>query len=69
VHHGVTHVAENALVAPLVHVGAMMITCAAVALLAYEVVGLGVLRRLWFNLDLVWTFALVTAGAAVLLTA
>jgi hypothetical protein len=35
----------------------------------YEVVGLSVLRRLWFNLDRVWAFALVGAGAATLLTA
>jgi hypothetical protein len=44
-------------------------TCGAVALLVYEVVGLGPLRRRWFNVDRVWTFALVGAGAATLLTA
>ena len=53
----------------LPHVGAMASTCGAVALLVYEVVGLGPLRRRWFNVDRVWTFALVGAGAATLLTA
>jgi hypothetical protein len=43
-------------------------TCGAVALLVYEVVGRGPLRRRWFNVDRVWTFAL-GAGAATLLTA
>jgi hypothetical protein len=68
-HRGVAHVAVSGVVALLVHVGAMIVTCGAVALVVYEVVGLSVLRRLWFNLDRVWAFALVGAGAATLLTA
>jgi hypothetical protein len=68
-HRGVAHVALSGTLALAVHVGAMILTCGAVALVVYEVVGLSVLRRLWFNLDRVWAFALVGAGAATLLTA
>jgi hypothetical protein len=65
----VAHVALSGTLALAVHVGAMILTCGVVALVVYEVVGLSVLRRLWFNLDRVWAFALVGAGAATLLTA
>ena len=68
-HHGLGQVTETAVLTSLLHVGAMAVTCGAVALLVYEVVGLGPLRRLWFNVDQVWTVALVGAGAATLLTA
>jgi hypothetical protein len=68
-HRGLLQVASTGAIALVVHVGAMILTCGAVAVLVYEVVGLGVLRRLWFNLDRVWAFALVGAGAATLLSA
>lgn len=35
---------------------------AAVALLVYQKFGLAMLRRSWFNLDLIWAIALVTTG-------
>jgi hypothetical protein len=53
-------------VAVLVHTGAMIAVAAAVALLVYHFVGVGILRRGWFNLDRVWTYAL-GAGALVML--
>lgn len=68
-HHGAAPVLTAAALTLAVHGGAMVLTCGAVALLVYEVLGLGVLRRLWFNLDRVWAFALVGAGVATLLTA
>ncbi|MGH9182390.1 MAG: hypothetical protein ACRDZ9_00965 [Acidimicrobiales bacterium] len=34
-----------------------------VALVVYERVGLGILRRAWVNVDMVWAVALVAAGA------
>jgi hypothetical protein len=46
----------------------MIITCGAVALVVYEVLGLRVLRSLWVNLDKVWAFALVGAGVVTLLS-
>jgi hypothetical protein len=35
----------------------------------YEVVGLTVLRRAWFNLDRMWAIALVSAGVITLVQA
>jgi hypothetical protein len=67
-HRGAAHVAMTGVAALAVHVGAMIFTCAAVALLVYQVLGLGILRRGWFNLGRIWAFALVGAGVAVLLS-
>lgn len=66
---GVAHVLVNGAVALAVHVGAMIITCGTVAMIVYEVAGLRVLRRLWFNLGRVWAFTLIGAGLATLLSA
>jgi hypothetical protein len=52
-----------------VHTLAMLATAAAIALVVYEVVGVGVLRRAWFNLDLLWAGVLVAAGALTVLAA
>jgi hypothetical protein len=52
--------------AVLVHTGAMLVVMGAVALVVYEKVGVGILRRAWINLDLVWAGAFVTAGVATL---
>ncbi|MEU5881775.1 hypothetical protein [Spirillospora sp. NPDC047279] len=52
-----------------VHSLAMFAVAGAVAVTVYEIVGLAVLRRAWFNLDRVWAVALIGAGAATLLTA
>ena len=38
-----------------------------VALLVYERLGVGILRRAWFNLDLLWMIALMVSGALVIL--
>jgi hypothetical protein len=50
-----------------IHTLAMLATTAVIAVLVYEWVGVAVLRRAWFNVDLVWTLAL--AATAVLLLA
>jgi hypothetical protein len=54
--------------AVLVHTMAMLVAMAAVALLVYERLGVGVLRRAWINLDRVWASAVVVAGVATLFT-
>ena len=54
--------------ASLLHTAAMLATAGAVALLVVQVLGLGVLRRAWVNVDRVWALALITAGAATVLT-
>jgi hypothetical protein len=50
------------LVSTMVHVTAMLIVMAVAALVVYQVVGLRILRRSWFNLDLVWAASLAGAG-------
>ncbi len=51
-----------ALAAVVIHSLAMLATTAAVGLLVYEWVGVGILRQGWVNLDLIWTAALVAVG-------
>jgi hypothetical protein len=55
-----------ALTAIGVHTLAMLVTTGAVALLVYEWLGVGFLRRGWVNLDLVWTGALIVTGVLLL---
>ncbi|HLK80034.1 MAG TPA: hypothetical protein VKT99_00865 [Xanthobacteraceae bacterium] len=50
-----------------IHTLAMAATAAIIAVLIYEWVALGLLRRAWLNLDLLWTFALVATGTMLLL--
>jgi hypothetical protein len=50
-----------------VHTLAMLATTTAMAVAVYEWVGLEILRRAWINVDLVWTLALVAAGAWLLI--
>jgi hypothetical protein len=56
------------LAAVIVHTLAMLLAMAAVALLVYEKLGVGVLRRAWLNVDLLWAAAFVTVGIATLFT-
>ncbi len=46
----------------------MLIVTGAIALIVYEWVGLGFLRRGWLNLDLVWSLALIGTGLLLLVT-
>jgi hypothetical protein len=64
---GVTSALEAA-AAVIVHTAAMLVTMAAVALVVYEKLGVGVLRKAWLNLDLVWATAIIAAGAVTLFT-
>lgn len=56
-----------ALAGVLVHSGAMLAVTALIALVVYEWIGLAALRTAWINMDLIWTGALVAAGALLLL--
>jgi hypothetical protein len=49
-----------------VHTLGYLLTTASVAILVYQKVGVGMLRRAWFNIDLVWMFALMLTGAFIL---
>ena len=51
------------------HTAAMFAVAAGCALLVYEVLGTGVLRRAWVNLDRLWAAVLVTAGLVTLVAA
>jgi hypothetical protein len=57
-----------AALAATVHVLAMLATMAVVSLVVYEKLGLGLLRRGWFNLDLGWSLVLLVAGGVTLFT-
>jgi hypothetical protein len=50
------------LASTIVHVTSMLIVMASAALVVYQVVGVRILRRSWFNMDLVWAVSLVAAG-------
>jgi hypothetical protein len=51
-----------------VHTLAMLIVTGAIALIVYDWVGLGFLRRGWINLDMAWNLALIATGLLLLLT-
>lgn len=60
----------DALMAVAIHTGAMFAVMAVVALIVYEKVGLKLLRQAWWNLDYLWTGAiLLTATIALVLHA
>jgi hypothetical protein len=50
----------------VVHTASYLLATAAVALLVFEKLGVGVLRKAWFNLDLLWAAALMATGIATL---
>jgi hypothetical protein len=49
------------------HTAALLVATGAVAIVVYEWVGVGFLRRGWVNLDLVWTAILFGTGLVLLL--
>ena len=57
-----------ATLAVAVHTLAMLIVTGAIALIVYDWVGLGFLRRGWINLDLAWSLALIATGLLLLVT-
>lgn len=61
-HHAPSGGAARGLGATLVHTLGYFTMTAAVALLVYQKFGLAMLRRLWFNLDLIWAIALLVTG-------
>jgi len=61
--------AVGAGLAVAVHSLVMLAVTGAIAVVVYEWVGLAFLRRGWINLDLIWTFALLVAGAMLLIPA
>lgn len=58
--------ATTALLATGLHATGYLIVTAFVALIVFEKLGVGILRRAWFNLDLIWASALIATGALTL---
>jgi hypothetical protein len=54
--------AGTALLATGVHAVGYLAVTAFVALLVFEKLGVGILRRAWINLDVIWAAALVATG-------
>ena len=52
--------------AVVVHTLGYLLTTALVAIVVYEKLGLAILRRAWFNIDLVWMLALMITGVFIL---
>ena len=61
-----TH-ATVALLATGLHAVSYLAVTALIALLVFEKLGVGILRRAWFNLDLLWAAALLATGAVTLM--
>ena len=59
--------AGAAFVATGLHALGYLIVTALVAVLVFDKLGVGILRRAWFNLDLIWSAALVATGALTLM--
>jgi hypothetical protein len=54
------------LLATAIHTLGYLLVMAAIAVVVYEKVGLSILRKAWFNLDVVWAVALVITGVLTL---
>lgn len=52
----------TALLATALHAVGYLVVTAAVAFVVFEKLGVGMLRKAWFNLDLVWAIALIGTG-------
>jgi hypothetical protein len=51
-----------ALAATALHTLGYLVVMGLIALIVYEKVGLAILRKAWFNLDVVWAIALIVTG-------
>ena len=51
-----------AIAATLIHGAGYLIVTAAAAWLVFTKLGVGILRKAWFNLDLFWAVALIATG-------
>lgn len=67
-HHmgGASPTVAMAITATLVHGAGYLIVTAAAAWIIFVKLGVGLLRKAWFNLDLIWAIALIGAGALTL---
>jgi hypothetical protein len=72
-HHLMTHAAGpgawSAVWATTIHSAGYLFVSAVIALAVFEKLGVGLLRKAWVNLDLVWATALVVTSVATLVMA
>ena len=59
--------AVAAIIATVLHAASYLLVTAAIALLVFEKLGIGVLRKAWLNVSVVWAVALIGTGVATLL--
>ena len=59
--------AGTALLATGLHAASYLAVTALIALLVFEKLGVGILRRAWFNLDLIWAVTLIATGMLTLM--
>jgi len=53
---------KAAIVATALHASAYLVVTAVIAVLVFEKLGVGLLRKAWFNLDLIWAVSLAATG-------
>lgn len=58
---------SSAFAATAVHSGSYLIVTAAIAWVVFHKVGVGLLRKAWINLDLIWAAALIASGGLTVL--
>src|SRR5262249_40498968 len=66
-HMAASQGAASGIWATVIHTLGYFTVTAAIALLVYQKFGLSMLRRSWFNLDLIWAVALVVTGLVAVL--
>ena len=59
---GATMSPMGALLATVMHALGYLVVTAIIAVVVFEKVGVGILRKAWFNLDLVWATTLLGTG-------
>jgi hypothetical protein len=65
--HAASSAATAAFFATGLHAVGYLVVTAVVAVVVFEKLGVGILRRAWFNLDLIWSAALITTGMLTLM--
>jgi hypothetical protein len=60
------HALTGGLAVAALHTLAMFTVSGTIAILVYELAGLTILRRAWFNVDRMWAIALIAAGTLTL---
>jgi hypothetical protein len=63
---GHTSTPSAAFLATSLHAAGYLAVTAAVAFLVFEKLGVGMLRKAWFNVDLIWAVALICSGVVTL---